>query len=235
MALWGTIVNVLFIIIGSLIGRLLVNIPESMKNTIMKGIGLTVSVLGIQMGIKSSNFLYVIISIVLGAVIGEWLCLEDKLNQFGIWIEKKVEGKSTGNIAQGFVTATLIFVIGAMAVVGALDSGIRGDHQVLYTKAVIDGFTAIMLTSTLGLGVIFSSVPVFLYQGFIALFANQIHRLIPEQLMDIFILELTATGGIMILAIGLNILEITKMKVANLLPGLIVIAILVSIVGFLKY
>jgi len=235
MALWGSIVNVLFIIIGSLIGRLLANIPESMKNTIMKGIGLTVSVLGIQMGIKSSNFLYVIISIVLGAIIGERLCLEEKLNQFGIWIEKKVGGKSKGNIAQGFVTATLIFVIGAMAVVGALDSGIRGDHQVLYTKAVIDGFTAIMLTSTLGLGVVFSSIPVFLYQGFIALFANQINRLIPEQVMDIFILELTATGGIMILAIGLNILEITKIKVANLLPGLIVIAILVSIVGFFKY
>lgn len=122
-----------------------------------------------------------------------------------------------------------------MAVVGALDSGIRGDHQVLYTKAVIDGFTAIMLTSTLGLGVVFSSIPVFLYQGFIALFANQMNRLIPEQVMDIFILELTATGGIMILAIGLNILEITKIKVANLLPGLIVIAVLVSIVGFFKY
>lgn len=122
-----------------------------------------------------------------------------------------------------------------MAVVGALDSGIRGDHQVLYTKAVIDGFTAIMLTSTLGLGVVFSGIPVFLYQGFIALFANQMNRLIPEQVMDIFILELTATGGIMILAIGLNILEITKIKVANLLPGLIVIAVLVSIVGFFKY
>lgn len=122
-----------------------------------------------------------------------------------------------------------------MAVVGALDSGIRSDHQVLYTKAVIDGFTAIMLTSTLGLGVVFSSIPVFLYQGFIALFANQMNRLIPEQVMDIFILELTATGGIMILAIGLNILEITKIKVANLLPGLIVIAVLVSIVGFFKY
>ncbi|MEN0651291.1 DUF554 family protein [Caldifermentibacillus hisashii] len=111
----------------------------------------------------------------------------------------------------------------------------NNEHRNYLTKSVIDGFTAIMLTSTLGLGVIFSSVPVFLYQGFIALFANQINRLIPEQVMDLFILELTATGGIMILAIGLNILEITKIKVANLLPGLIVIAILVSIVGFFKY
>lgn len=230
MALLGTIVNCVFIIIGSLIGRLLANIPESMKSTVMKGIGLTVTVLGIQMGMKSSNFLYVIISIVLGAVLGEALHLEEKLNKLGVWIEKKVGRNLKGNVAQGFVTATLIFVIGAMAVVGALDSGIRGDHQVLYTKAMLDGFTAIMLTSTLGLGVMFSSIPVFLYQGIIALFANQINQLIPKQLMDGFILELTATGGIIILAIGLNILEITKIKVANLLPGLLVIAIIVPIV-----
>lgn len=116
-----------------------------------------------------------------------------------------------------------------MAVVGALDSGMRGDHQVLYTKAMIDGFTAIILTSTLGIGVMFSWIPVFLYQGTIALFATQISAWIPQQVLDLFIVELTATGGIMILAIGLNIMELTKIKVANLLPGLIVVAIIVPI------
>lgn len=232
MALLGTIVNAILIIIGSLIGRALANIPDSMKITVMKGIGLTVAVLGIQMGIKSSNFLYVIISIVIGAVIGEIFHLEEKLNNVGIWIENKVGGKEKGNIAQGFVTATLIFAIGAMAVVGALDSGIRGDHQVLYTKGIIDGFTAIMLTSTLGLGVIFSSIPVFLYQGIIAVFANQINQFVPKELMDLLILELTATGGIMILAIGLNILEITKIKVANILPSLFIVTIIVGTVYY---
>lgn len=232
MALLGTIVNAILIIIGSLVGRALANIPESMKTTVMKGIGLTVAVLGIQMGMKSSSFLYVIISIVLGAVMGELFHLEEKLNNLGVWIESKVGGKEKGNIAQGFVTATLIFAIGAMAVVGALDSGIRGDHQVLYTKRIIDGFTAIMLTSTLGLGVIFSSIPVFLYEGVIALFANQINQFVPKELMDLLILELTATGGIMILAIGLNILEITKIKVANLLPSLLIVTMTVATVYY---
>lgn len=232
MVLSGTIVNAVLIIIGSLIGRLLSGIPETMKNTIMNGIGIAVVVLGIQMGLQSDNFLIVIISIVAGAVIGELFRLEDKLNQAGIWIENKVGGRGKGNIAESFVTATLIFCIGAMAVVGALDSGIRGDHQVLYTKAIIDGFTAILLTSTLGLGVIFSSVPVFLYQGLIALFAQQIYRLIPPVLMDRFILELMATGGIMIIAIGLNIIGLTKIKAANLLPGLLVTAFIVPVLYY---
>lgn len=229
MVLLGTIVNAGLIIIGSLIGNFLSKIPESMKTTVMMGIGLTVVVLGTQMGIQTGNFLIVIISIVLGAVIGEIIDLEKKLNQVGNWLQQKVGRKGKGNISQGFVTATLIFVIGAMAVVGALDSGMRGDHQVLYTKAMIDGFTAIILTSTLGIGVMFSWIPVFLYQGTIALFATQISAWIPQQVLDLFIVELTATGGIMILAIGLNIMELTKIKVANLLPGLIVVAIIVPI------
>ena len=127
------------------------------------------------------------------------------------------------------MTATLIFVIGAMAIIGALDSGIRGDHDVLYTKAIIDGFTALILTTTLGIGVLFSAIPVMLYQGTIALFATQIDKFIPQALMDSFILELTATGGVMIFAIGLNLIGLTKIRVANLLPGILVTAVLVTI------
>ncbi|MCR2822668.1 DUF554 domain-containing protein [Lederbergia panacisoli] len=230
MVLLGTLVNGLCIIVGSLIGKFLSRIPEKMKTTVMHGISLVVMVLGLQMGFKSGNFLIVILSIVIGAVLGEWWALEDKLNSLGLWIERKLGPSSKGNISQGFVTATLIFVIGAMAIIGALDSGIRGDHQVLLTKGVIDGFTALILTTTLGIGVILSFIPVVLYQGLIALFATQIDRLVPTELMDMLINELTATGGIMIFAIGLNLSGMIKIRVANLLPGILVAAIIVSLI-----
>lgn len=229
MFLLGTLVNGALIIIGTLLGKLLHRIPEEMKTTVMYAIGLSVMVLGLQMGLKSQNFLIVIISLVVGAVIGELLKLEEKLNNLGLWLEKKVGSNGKGSISEGFVTATLIFVIGAMAIIGALNSGIRGDHAVLYTKSLIDGFTSIILTTTLGIGVIFSAVPVILYEGTIALFATQIDRFVPKELMDQFIVEMTSTGGIMILAIGLNLTGITKIKVANLLPGIVVTGVIVTI------
>lgn len=229
MFLLGTIVNGLLIIAGTLLGKLLHRIPEGMKTTVMHGISLAVMVLGLQMGFKSANYLIVILSLVLGAVIGEYFALDDKLNALGDWLEKKLGGRLQGNISQGFVSATLIFVIGAMAIIGALDSGIRGDHDVLYTKAIIDGFTALILTTTLGIGVLFSAFPVMVYEGTIALFATQIDRFIPQALMDSFILEMTATGGVMIFAIGLNLSGLTKIRVANLLPGILVTGALVTI------
>ncbi|MDQ0974279.1 putative membrane protein YqgA involved in biofilm formation [Neobacillus niacini] len=234
MFLLGTLVNGLLIIIGTLIGKLLNRIPESMKTTVMYAIGLSVIVLGLQMGLKSENFLIVIISLVMGAVFGELMQLEEKLNQLGLWLEKKIDSSKIGSngkgsIAEGFVTATLIFVIGAMAIIGALDSGIRGDHDVLYTKGLIDGFTSIILTTTLGVGVIFSAIPVMLYQGLIALFATQINTFIPQVLMDQFIVEMTATGGVMIFAIGLNLTGLVKIKVANLLPAIVVTGFIVTV------
>ncbi|MBB2482631.1 DUF554 domain-containing protein [Bacillus sp. APMAM] len=232
MVLLGTIVNGVCIIVGSLLGKLLHRIPEKLKGTVLHAIGLAVMVLGLQMGFKSGNFLIVILSLVFGAVIGELLALEDKLNQLGKWLERKIGSSNQGSIAEGFVNATLIFVIGAMAIIGALDSGIRGDHDVLYTKAIIDGFTALILTTTLGIGVIFSVIPVVIYEGIIALFATQIDHFVPKEIMDSFIKEMTATGGIMIFAIGLNITGITKIRVANLLPGILVVAIIVTIIHF---
>ena len=226
MVLLGTIVNSVLIIIGSFLGRVLSRIPERTKETVMKGIGLAVIVMGLQMGFESQNFLIVILSIV----------LEDKLNGIGLWLEKKLgaKSKSSGSISQGFVSATLIFVIGAMAILGALDSGIRGNHDILYTKGILDGFTALILTTSLGLGVVFSAIPVFLYQGLIALFATKINEIVPTALMDQFIIEMTATGGVMILAIGLNMLGLTKIRVANLLPGIIVTAVIVTLLYYVN-
>jgi uncharacterized protein len=229
MALLGTLVNGALIIFGTLLGRIFHRIPQKMKDTIMYGIGLAVMVLGLQMGFKSQQFLIVILSLVFGAVIGEVVDLDTKLNQVGNWLESKLGAQEGNTVSQGFVTATLIFVIGAMAIIGALDSGIRNDHNVLYTKGIIDGFTSIILATTLGIGVAFSAVPVLLYQGSIALFATQIDKWVPKELMDSFILEMTATGGIMIFAIGLNLIGLTKIRVANLLPGILVTAVLVTI------
>ncbi|WP_404460090.1 DUF554 domain-containing protein [Sutcliffiella horikoshii] len=232
MVLLGTIVNGICIVLGTLIGKIFTRIPENTKETVMKIIGLAVFLLGAQMGFKSNEFLIVIISLVVGAVLGEWINLDRKLNNVGNWLERKMGSKQQGSVSKGFVTATLIFVIGAMSVVGSLDSGLRGDHQVLYTKSIIDGFTSIVLTTTLGIGVLFSAVPVMIYQGSIALFATQIDRFVPSDLLELLIFEITATGGVMIMAIGMNIIGVTAIRVANLLPGILVAAALVLIQYF---
>ncbi len=229
MVLFGTLVNSICIIAGVLIGLFFTKIPNRIKETIMSGIGLTVVLIGLQMAFSSEHIIVILLSLLSGAIIGEVIDLDEKLNRFGKWIESKFNSQDKDStIAQGFVTASLIFVIGAMAVLGALDSGLRNDHEVLVTKGIIDGFTALVLTTTLGIGVIFSVIPVLLYQGSIALFATQIESWLPEQFLNQFIMEMTATGGLLICAIGLNLLKITTIRVANLLPSIVT-------VGFILY
>ena len=236
MILMGALVNGIGIMIGALLGSILRRIPSNMKEAVMNIMGLSIVVLGIQMALKTENFTIVILSLSIGAIIGEILAIEDKITNMGEWLEKKVGSNKQGSISQGFVTGTLIFAIGAMGIIGALDSGIRGTHDVLYTKTIIDTFIAIILTSTIGIGVLFSAVPVILYEGLIAVFATQIDRVIPRDLMDQFIVEMSATGGVMIITIGLNLIGLTKFKVANLLPGLLVALLLVSIMyGYKLY
>ncbi|MEW5322030.1 DUF554 domain-containing protein [Geobacillus thermoleovorans] len=234
MVLLGTIINGVSIIAGALIGKWLHRIPERVKETVMGGIGLAVALLGIQMGMKSEQFLVVIFSLVFGGILGEWWNWEEKLNRLGQWLEAKVSGNGQGSIAKGFVSATLLFVIGAMAIVGALDSGLRGDHSVLYTKSILDGFASVILTTTLGIGVIFSALPVVVYEGSIALLATQIERFVPKEVLDSFIAESTATGGILITAIGLNMLGLTNIRAANLLPSIFVTAAVVFVFSFVR-
>ncbi|MFV9510311.1 DUF554 domain-containing protein [Tepidibacillus sp. LV47] len=230
MVLTGTIVNAIAIIFGGIIGSFLSNIPLKMRNTVMQGIGLAVIIQGITMGLKTQNFLLVILSLVLGGIVGELLKIEDRLDRLGMWLEAKVGGKSKGSISTAFVTATLVYTIGAMAILGALNSGLNLDHQLLYLKAMLDGFSAIIFASTLGIGVIFSAIPVFLYQGTIALLATYIHSFIPKNLLDQMIVEITATGGILIIAIAINILELKKINVANMLPAVVIAPIGVAII-----
>lgn len=231
MVLFGTLVNALLIVAGSLIGRLLKDIPENMKQTVMYAIGIVVMVMGIQMGLESSNFVIIIICIVLGAVVGEWIDIDKWINKLGQTLEEKFGSKKQkDSIAQGFVTSTLIFVIGAMGVLGALNSGLQNDHDLLISKGIIDGFTSIILSATLGIGVILSSISVAIYQGTIALLATQITRLVPEAALELFLQEMTAAGGIMIIGIGMNLIGLTKIRVANLFPSLIFVGIVVAFI-----
>ncbi|MFD1019418.1 DUF554 domain-containing protein [Thalassobacillus hwangdonensis] len=228
MALFGTIINGVLIILGSLLGLFFTKIPERFKETIMNGVGISVILIGLQMGFKTENVVIVLLSLLSGAIIGEWARLEEKLEGLGGWLQSKFAAPgSESTIAQGFITASLIFVIGALSVIGALDSGLRNDHEILITKGIIDGFVSLVLTTTLGFGVVLSVVPVVLYQGTIALSATLITEWIPQALLDTFITEMTATGGLMIVAIGLNLLNITKIRVANLLPGLLTVGLIV--------
>lgn len=234
MILLGTLVNAVAIVAGALLGRLLTRIPESIRQTVMQGIGLAVIVLGIKMALGTDNILLLIVSIVVGAIMGEWIRIDHGLNQMGKWLERKAGGNKEGSIATGFVTATLVYCIGAMGVLGALDSGLRNNHDILYTKALLDGFSAILFTSTLGIGVLFSAIPVFVYQGLIALLSTQINNLVSQEMLDAILLEVTAVGGLMIIAIGINILELKKIQVANMLPALVIAALGVPFAAWLS-
>ncbi|QQE74450.1 DUF554 domain-containing protein [Brevibacillus composti] len=233
MILLGTLVNAVAIIAGALLGRLLSGIPDSIRRTVMQGIGLAVVLLGIKMSLGTENFLLVILSIVIGSILGELMRIESGLNQLGQWLERRIGGKQ-GGIATGFVTATLVYCIGAMAVLGSMDSGLRNNHEILYTKAMLDGFSAIIFSSTLGIGVLFSAVPVFVYQGAIALLSTQIYNFVSQETLNAMLVEVTAVGGLMIIAIGINILELKKINVANMLPALVIAAIGVPVVNWLS-
>ena len=221
----GTIVNVVAIIFGSLLGMLFKKgIKEDYKKTVMDGIGLSVMIIGIMSGIKAENIVLVIGSIVIGSIIGEAIGIEDKLNTLGDKLGETF-GKGDSNFSKGFVTTSLIYCIGAMAIVGSLESGLMNNHNTLFAKSALDGISAIIFTSTMGIGVAFSAIPVLLYQGTITLLASSVKDIFTPDLIR----EMSAVGGILILAIGINNLEIKKIRIGNMLPA-IFIPILYSII-----
>lgn len=214
----GTIINSLAIAIGCLVGLVIKKgIPDRVSKTIMSGLALCVIYIGIEGSLKGENTLITVVCIAVGGLIGEIIDIDNKINKLGDFLQNKLsKGKdSETSIAKGFVTTSLIYCVGAMAIVGALESGLTGNPQTLFTKALLDGISAIIFTTTLGIGVIFSSVAVFLYQGLITIGASILATL----LSDAVVTALTAVGSLLIIGIGLNLLEITKIKVANLLPA----------------
>lgn len=214
----GTIVNVATIILGSGLGLLLrKGIPQRLTDAIMKAVALCVIYIGIDGCLKGENTLIAIISLAVGALIGELLNLDGRLNSLGEKIESKVSknGKGENNIAKGFVTASLLFCVGAMAIVGSLESGINSNHEILFSKSILDLISSFVLATTLGIGVVFSVVFVFLYQGLITVLA----QFIGPYLSDVVIAEMTCVGSILIIALGLNMLGVTKLKVMNYVPA----------------
>ncbi|NQX71516.1 DUF554 domain-containing protein [Paenibacillus alba] len=234
MALWGTIVNAIAIIIGGLLGMMLPRISEGIKNTVMQGLGLAITVLGITMALKSNQIVLIIMSVVIGGILGELLRIEYRLEQLGDWLQSALrKGDSStapgSRISEGFVTCTLIYCIGAMAILGPLDGGLRHNHDILYTKSLLDGFLSIIFASTLGVGVVFSAGSVFLMQGAIALSATLIAMAFSQASLDAMIVQITAVGGILVIGVGMNILQIKKINVANMLPALVIAAIAVPL------
>jgi len=216
--LLGTIVNTLSIVVGSLIGLLFKDsIPEKYSKTIMHGIGLSVVLIGIKTAIKTDAILIVIISLAVGSFFGELLRIEDRLDQLGNWIGGWLSKDSKG-ISKGFVSASLLYCVGAMAIVGSMESGLSGNHQTLFAKSILDGIGSVLFASTLGIGVLFSAVSVFLYQGLITITASSMkHFLSPE-----VVSQMSAVGGLLILAIGIGLLEIKKIKIGNMLPAIFI-------------
>ncbi len=224
MFLVGPIVNTLAIILGTFIGIGLKGIPERMRTTVIQGMGLFAISLGISMAIAapSSDIIYVVLSVVLGGVLGAWWDIEGGLDRFGHYAERRFQGKS-GGMSEAFIFATLLFGVGSMAVLGALQSGLNGQNTILYTKSVLDGFSAIIFTSVMGPGVGFAAIPIFLYEGGIATIA---HFMGANLRSSTILADVTSVGGLLIMGIGINLLEIKRIKVANLLPAMIVVALI---------
>ena len=217
MVLKGTVVNVAAIVVGTLVGRYLGHlIPERMRKTVVQGLGLAVILIGLQLALQTRQPLVVIGSLILGGIIGEAIGIEAGLAAVGDGLQSRFTG--AGRVAEAFVTSSLLYCIGAMAIMGSIQDGLGDRPSILYAKSALDGVASIALASTLGIGVVFSVVPVLLYQGAITLSARWVQGVLTEPVVA----EMNAVGGLLILAIGLDILEVKRLPVGNLLPAIFV-------------
>jgi len=217
----GVLVNTATVIIGSLIGLVFnKGIPKKYTDAIMIGIGLCTIYIGISGALKGENILILIISIVIGVAIGTGLDIDRRINTLGEWIGKRFKKPDGGSvsIAEGFVTASLLFCVGAMTIVGSLNAGLTGDNEMLFTKSLLDLISSAVLSVSLGIGVMFAAAFVFVFQGSIVLLA----QFLQPVMTDSVIAEITCAGSLMILALGLNLIGIAKIKVADFLPALII-------------
>jgi len=223
--LLGTVANVAAIVLGTLVGLLLRRrLPQRIATIMTQGLGLVTALIGLQMVVATQNVLIVLVSIVVGGVVGELIQIEGRLDTLGKRIEKRF-GRRRGTFAKAFVTSSLLFCVGPIAILGALQDGLRGDYSILLTKSGLDGIASVAFASTLGIGVLFSTIPVLAYQGSITIAAS----LLEPYLKTAIVNEMTATGGLLIIGIALNILRVTKIKVGNMLPAILVAAILAGL------
>ena len=219
----GTLVNGIAIIVGSIIGIVLKSgFIKAKSKAIMGALGLSTLIIGFQAVIDYTNVVLLIVALALGVLMGEFLKLDDHINHFAYALEKRFAKGSDSTFAQGFVTASILFGVGAMAIVGSLESGLRQNETILYTKSLLDFISSIVFASTYGWGVLFSAFVIVIYQGTITLLST----FVAPVMTDMMITDISAVGSALIIAIGLNMLEMTKLKLANFLPAIVVMIVL---------
>jgi uncharacterized membrane protein YqgA involved in biofilm formation len=217
----GTLVNAAAILVGSAVGLAAgARLPERLQRIITTGLGLSTLLIGLQMALKAGNILTVIASMVMGGLLGEWLDLEGVLERAGERLKSRVRSGS-GTFVAGYVTASLVFCVGPMTIVGSIQEGIGGGAEILYTKAMLDGAAAVAFAASLGVGVAFSILTVLVLQGGLTLLGARLGFLLQAEVLN----ELTATGGLLILGIGFLLLDVKRIRVANLLPALLVVVL----------
>jgi uncharacterized membrane protein YqgA involved in biofilm formation len=243
----GTFINVAAILLGGVIGIFFGRrLPEKLKETVVAGMGLFVAALGIQMFLEvqsAEQALVVLGALLSGAILGEWWRIEERIQNLGAWLEQKFarggdgdqngdgDGGLSGRFVRGFLSASLIYCTGPMAILGAISDGLKGDYQTLAIKSILDGFITITFSSTLGVGVLFSVIPVLVYQGGISLLAGQLSGLLSAAMID----AMTATGGVLLLGLSLSsLLQIKPMRIGNFLPALAIAPLIVYVLGLFK-
>lgn len=218
----GTLVNVAAVLIGSGIGLAIGSrLSERLQRIITTGLGLSTLLIGVQMALKVQNVLVVIASMVIGGVVGELLGIEEALEQAGDWLKARARS-SSGTFVAGYVTASLVFCVGPMTLLGSIQEGLTGNPDIIYTKSMLDGAASVAFASSLGIGVSFAAVTVLVFQGALTLLGARLAFLLRPEILN----ELTATGGLLILAIGLLLLDVKRIRVANLLPALVAVVLL---------
>lgn len=229
----GTLINTVAILVGTALGLVLRRgIPERMRSTVIQGQGLCVILIGISGALKTADTLGMIVCTVAGGLIGAAINIEKRLDDLGTFLERRVSRQDgeTGSIAKGFVTASLMFCVGAMAIVGAMDSGLRGDHSTLLAKSALDGISAVFFASSLGIGVGLAAFAVLIYQGAFALLAMWLEPLLSAEM----IAEMGAVGGLLIVGIGLNMIYDKRIAVENLLPAIFMPMLYIPLTGLIK-
>ncbi len=229
----ATFVNCTTVIFGSLIGLLLHRkINDSFKHVVYVGAGMISLILGIRMGLKTTQIVFMALALILGGILGEWWNVEGGILRLGEFLKKRFAKRESGkDFAGGFLTASVIFCVGAMTLVGAFQAGAEGNYDLILTKSIMDGFMAIMLTAAMGIGVAFSAITILVYQGGITLLAGILKPLVNDLLLG----ELEAVGGVLVIMIGLNLLGLSKLKTANYIPALLITIGLVALKPFLPF
>ena len=222
MLLTGTLVNVLAVVLGSTIGLIFHSkIPTRFTRTVFQGIALFTILIGVNMGLKSNEFLLIVFSLISGGILGEAFKLETKVENLSLNIQHRIKSKNQ-KFSEGLITSFLLFCMGSMTILGAFEEGLGNEPNLLLAKSTMDGFSSIALAASLGVGVLFSVIPLLLYQGLLTIFAGSLSVYLSEPIIN----NLTSVGGILLIGLGINLLEIKKIKMMNLLPSLLIIVIL---------